>query len=95
MDRWDKKPSPQNLKTKNSPTIVPSQIEIPNAKIINTGDYYYAKYSGDGFFYYAKIEKVLDNKYLVKYYDNFQEEVGTDEVCELHFAIQNLKAFAN
>lgn len=95
LDRWDQKPSPQNWKTKDPGTIAPTNIEIPFSKMINTGDYYYAKYSGDGFFYYAKVEKELDNKYLVKYYDNYQEEVSANDVCEMNFAIQYLKAFAN
>jgi hypothetical protein len=95
LDRFDKNATLRVNNTTEAPAITPIKINIPTAKNIHQGGFYYAKYSADGFFYYAKVDSITDQSYRVTYYDDFQQEVAFNEICDIDFAVQNLRAFAN
>jgi hypothetical protein len=73
---------------------IPERV-IPALENAEPGSCFFAKYSGDGFFYYARIDESRENKYLVTFYDDYQEEVLSNEICDIPFALQYLTPQAN
>jgi len=78
-----------------SKKVEPKKPVPPLSDSIGIGSYLYARYSGDGFFYFGKI--VAENKDGVSfhYYDDFVETVSWSDLREVGYCVGNMKAQGN
>lgn len=59
------------------------------------GETVYARFSGDGFFYMADINRISGNAAEVTFFDNYTEVVGLEDLREPLYCLGKMKAQAN
>jgi len=59
------------------------------------GDFIYAKYSQDGYYYFARIESIADQMALVKYFDDISEYLPVEDLKTFSYCVRNLNVQGN
>ncbi len=71
------------------------EVSFPLVDNIAMDQYYFVRYSADGYLYFAKVIEVKDDSFLVSFYDDFIDEVKQEDICDYNYALENLRAQAN
>ncbi|MBN1968419.1 MAG: hypothetical protein JXR48_01585 [Candidatus Delongbacteria bacterium] len=72
-----------------------STIQHPLLDEIVEGSSYYVKYSEDNYYYFAKIDSIIDNSAKVTFFDGYEDTVLPDSICFVEDAISGMKAEGN